>query len=105
MSELPTDERFFLLLIVPLLCVAFCMPPHEHLVRVPCDGTRLLPKATSFSFLFFSVAAVQRRCILKILDVSQPFMHTALVVAVDLMHVRRVQILVMHIIRRPVPAD
>jgi hypothetical protein len=32
-------------------------------------------------------------------------MHTALVVAVDLMHVRRVQILVMHIIRRPVPAD
>lgn len=52
---------------------------------------------------FFPLTAVQQRCM--ILDISQSFMHTDPVVAIDLMHVRRVQILVMHIIRRPVPAD
>lgn len=35
-----------------------------------------------------------------ILDIAPSFMHTEVVVTIDLMHVCRVQILVMHIIRR-----
>lgn len=90
----------FFVIIVPLLCVAFCMQPHEYLPRVPCDGVRLFVKNDQF---FLPLAAVHQRC--RILDISRSFMHTDLVVTIDLMHVRRVQILVMRIIRRPVPAD